>query len=492
MSSSFSPSSPMKDLLMAGTIGAILGSSCVYYVLKHKEKTCEKDGKSTEEAAAIDGLKSLKSKLFNLYTNPTQGQRKNLGSDVIFPHEHERKMNKRLQNKPPNVTTSGTEEGQNMNNNFEKSKKGQINLSNENTSDSDTTSLHQKTDSISSLVGGVLGHEEKQKVTVRVPATSANLGPGFDTLGMAIDMWSEITVERSDKFEIIAIGEGAEDVPKDDTNLIVTGMKAAFKAANKDLPICRYTCINRIPYARGLGSSSAAIVAGVMAGLILAGHQLPCWGSEELLQIAAGIEGHPDNVAPAMYGGIQLGIYNGERWATERVQIPQGLQMVVFIPNVIGKTSTARGLLADEIPRSEAVFNIGRVAWLINALNTGNIDNLQFGVQDMMHQPQRGEHVYKHLYPMIKAAIAAGANGCYLSGAGPSIMAITCGASGDIFTQRDSERVDVKVAQAMNKVAANMGVQGQTFITEPSERGAHVVSVEPPFSGPLIKFRGEV
>ena len=107
---------------------------------------------------------------------------------------------------------------------------------------------------------------------------------------MAVDLWSEVTVERSEKFEITAEGDGADDMPKDETNYLVLGVKKAFEAADKEMPILRYHVVSRIPYARGLGSSSAAIVAGIIAGLVLAGHRLPCWGSEALLQIAAGIE----------------------------------------------------------------------------------------------------------------------------------------------------------------------------------------------------------
>ena len=111
-----------------------------------------------------------------------------------------------------------------------------------------------------------------------------------DTIGIAVDLWSEVTVTRSDEFKITAEGEGAEAMPKDKTNLMVTGLEAAFATANKDVPTLHYHCVSRIPYARGLGSSSAAIVAGIVAGLVLAGHRLPCWGSEALLQIAASIE----------------------------------------------------------------------------------------------------------------------------------------------------------------------------------------------------------
>jgi homoserine kinase len=111
-----------------------------------------------------------------------------------------------------------------------------------------------------------------------------------DCLGIAVDLWSEVTVERADKFEITAEGEGAKEMPKDESNYLVVGCRAAFDAAGKPLPALKYHVVSRIPYARGLGSSSAAIVAGIVAGLVLAGHRLPCWGSEALLQVAAGIE----------------------------------------------------------------------------------------------------------------------------------------------------------------------------------------------------------
>jgi homoserine kinase len=111
-----------------------------------------------------------------------------------------------------------------------------------------------------------------------------------DTLGMAVDLWSEVTIERSDKFEITGEGDGASIMPKDDSNYLVVGCKAAFEAANKPMPTLKYHVVSKIPFARGLGSSSAAIVAGIIGGLVLAGHRLPCWGSEALLQIAAEIE----------------------------------------------------------------------------------------------------------------------------------------------------------------------------------------------------------
>ncbi len=374
----------------------------------------------------------------------------------------------------------------------------------------------------------------RTSVTVRVPASSANCGPGYDCIGLAVDLWTEVTVSRSETFVITAEGDGADDMPKDESNLLVTGVRAAYETAGKPMPPLRYHVVSRIPYARGLGSSSAAIVAGIIAGLVLAGHRLPVWGSESLLQIAATIEGHPDNVAPVspncrrcrrcirslpsfwsffpfffssflfiasilhsytrqvIYGGFQIGIHNGKRWATERVPCPSGMQLVMFIPDFIGKTSAARGVLSDTISRSDAAFNVGRAAFLIHALCLGNLDNLKWGVEDRMHQPQRADALYKHLYPMIQAAEDAGACCAYLSGAGPTVMAMTSGASGDIFTQREKERTDFTVAKAMMQCAETFGVKGRIVVTQASQEGARVVKVDPPFSSEYITFRDNV
>lgn len=332
----------------------------------------------------------------------------------------------------------------------------------------------------------------RRSVTVKVPATSANCGPGYDCLGLAVDLWTEVTVERADEFSITVEGDGADQVPKDETNLMVIGLKAAYQTAGKDVPTLKYHVNNKIPFARGLGSSSAAVVAGIIAGLVLAGHRLPCWGSEALLQIAAQVEGHPDNAAPAIYGGFQLGIHNGTRWVTERIPHPSGLQLIMFIPDFIGKTSDARDVLGTTISRQEAAFNISRLGFLIHALCSGNLDNLKWGVQDKLHQPQRAEKLYPFLYPMIQAAENAGACCAYLSGAGPTVMALTSGASGDIFTQKEKERVDSKVADAMLQVADEFGIKGKLVVTQTSYEGAKVIKCDPPFSSDFIRYRDDV
>eukprot|EP00128_Syssomonas_multiformis_P010309 Colp12_sorted_trinity150504_noHs@24138 len=319
---------------------------------------------------------------------------------------------------------------------------------------------------------------ERTRVKVVVPATTANMGPGFDCIGMALDIWNELTVERSDKFEMDIVGEGADTLPRDSTNLVVTGIEKAFEAAGKPVPPLKYTCVNRIPYARGMGSSSAAIVSGLVAGLVLAGHELEVEGAEEMLQLAASIEGHPDNVAPAIYGGLQLGIHTGERWYTSRVSIPYGLQTVLFIPKKGCKTSEARGILPKMIDRSDAVYNMGRTALLVHAFNTGQMSELKYAVQDRLHQPQRSA-VMPFLYPVINAAMDAGAHGAFLSGAGSTVLAITSGRRGDTHAQKSAERKEKEVKDAMSKAAHEAGWEGSVVVTRPTEVGARVVEVEP-------------
>jgi homoserine kinase len=202
----------------------------------------------------------------------------------------------------------------------------------------------------------ILGNHavRRNSVTVRVPATSANMGPGFDSIGMAVDMWNELTATRApDGVHRVTIdGQGAGAIPLDETNLVVVGAKAAFRAAGCDYVPLHYTCKNRIPFGRGLGSSSAAIVSGLMVGLALCGHELKVFGSdgmyqggasiepEELLQLASDIEGHPDNVCPCIYGGIQLGIrLRSGHWRSCRVNCPTDMQLVAFISNTVGKVS---------------------------------------------------------------------------------------------------------------------------------------------------------
>jgi len=332
--------------------------------------------------------------------------------------------------------------------------------------------------------------KERQSVTVRVPATSANLGPGYDVLGLALNIWQEVTVERASEYSMVVKGEGAEMTPTDPKkNLICIGVDYAFnRIAGKNTPTLKYTVVSSIPFMRGLGSSSAALVAGLIAGLVLAGKELRIEGEESLLQAAAEIEGHPDNVSPAIYGGLQIGMHTGKRWFSHRVHFPTELQCVLFVPDQPKKGGTAeqRRLLKPEISREDAVFNLQRIAFLISSLHSGDFRFLAEAMGDKMHQPQRGM-IMPHVYQLIEAANKAGAYGTYMSGAGPAVMAFCKQQRTEIL--EESHSIPNQVGTAMMRAAELIGVKGRVFITNPSVHGAHVVSAEPPLtSGDLHRF----
>lgn len=294
-------------------------------------------------------------------------------------------------------------------------------------------------------------------VTVRVPATTANLGPGFDCIGLALDLWNEVTVERG-AFGVTSHGEGERELPSDARNLVVTGARAAFTAAGKPMPPLKFTCRNAIPHGRGLGSSSAAIVGGLLAGAALAGldTDLP-----HLLKLAADIEGHPDNVAPALYGGCCIGVHDGEEWSVGQVPLPQGLHAVVFVPEAQKNTNEMRSQLAPQVSRQDAIYNIGRAALLVNALATGRLELLKQATQDRLHQPARSQ-VFRAMNTIIKAALNGGAHGAFLSGAGPAVLALTTGR-------------EVTVNYEMCEAARLHQLPGKGMILRVALKGAHVV-----------------
>jgi len=301
--------------------------------------------------------------------------------------------------------------------------------------------------------------QEVRRVTVRVPATAANLGPGYDCLGVALDIWNELTVERG-PFRVDIRGEGADQLPRDETNLIVRSVAAAFDAAGKPVPELAYVCHNVIPLTRGLGSSSAAIVSGLAAGARLSGADAEL-DSAALMEMAADMEGHPDNAAPATLGGFRVGVRDGERWIADRVRIPEGMSAVLFIPDVEGSTAAARAILPDEVPRADAVFNLGSAALLVNALASGNLGMLRRATEDRLHQPVRSR-LYRGMSALISAALAGGAHGAFLAGAGPTVMALATG------------REDA-VLDKMKEAAHTLGVPGRGLITHPVEQGVHLV-----------------
>ena len=264
-------------------------------------------------------------------------------------------------------------------------------------------------------------------VTVTVPATSANLGPGFDCLGLALDLRDRLVAEVTDDGLVVEVaGEGAGEVPLDDSHLVVRSMRAAFEAMEVTPPGVRLRCRNVIPHSRGLGSSSAAIVAGIVLARELArgsGVPLP---DEAALELANRLEGHPDNVAPALLGGfVVCGQDAGGAWA-RRSPVDPAVSAVVFVPPTGVRTEVARALLPDVLSHADAVANTGRAALLVAAL-AGAPDLLLRATEDFVHQRYREPAMPESL--ALVARLRDRGVAAVVSGAGPTVLAFSVDAS---------------------------------------------------------------
>lgn len=261
-------------------------------------------------------------------------------------------------------------------------------------------------------------------VRVSVPATSANLGPGFDSLGLALTMRDRLTAEVLEAgLEVEVTGAGADEVPLDEAHLVVRSMRAAFDLLGLQPPGLRLRCENVIPHARGLGSSSAAIVAGVVLarGLVAGGGLLV--DDDTLFRLAARIEGHPDNVAPAFYGGFVISgrDEDGEFYAVASSVDPR-IQAVALVPARPVSTEVARGLLPAEVPHADAAADAGRTALLVAAL-AARPEQLLRGTRDYLHQEYRRSAMPESL--TLVDALRADGVPAVVSGAGPTVLALT-------------------------------------------------------------------
>lgn len=260
-------------------------------------------------------------------------------------------------------------------------------------------------------------------VTLTVPATSANLGPGYDTFGLALDLRDTLTAEvRPAGLEILVEGAGADDVPRDESHLVVRSMRAAFEAMGEQPPGLRLRCHNVIPHSRGLGSSSAAIVAGVtLARALVAGGSL-LMDDVDLFALAADLEGHPDNVAPAFFGGFTVSGHDGERFFATSAAVDPRVSVVVFVPPDPVSTEVARGLLPPDVPHADAAANAGRAALLVAALG-GRPELLLLATEDRLHQDYR-RPAMPASHDLMTALRADGVP-AIISGAGPTVLAFS-------------------------------------------------------------------
>jgi homoserine kinase len=292
------------------------------------------------------------------------------------------------------------------------------------------------------------------RVQLRVPATSANLGPGFDVLGLALALHNEITVEGSDDVVVSIEGLGAGQLPTDGTNLVVRGVRRVFDTVGRRFEGVTVRCLNRIPPSRGLGSSAAAWVAGLTGGNALLGEPLE---RSAVLTLAARAEGHPDNVAAAILGGLTVSAWLGERVGAVRLTVPAHLAWVVLVPALETTTRDARVVLPAQVPHVDAVFNLQRASLLIAALAGGDTRLVGPAMEDRLHEPYR-LRLFPWLPDVARAAREAGALGCVLSGAGPSVLAVATSAP-------------ERIAAAMERALAACGFDGRAHVLAVDQDG---------------------
>ncbi len=270
---------------------------------------------------------------------------------------------------------------------------------------------------------------KRLKAACRVPASVANLGPGFDSLGLALDMHNEFAAEIGPTKTVVEIiGEGEHELPRDESNLVIKAIHATLKQLNKKPVPLWIRCTNKIPLSRGLGSSSAAIAAGVFLANELCGRPLD---RDQMFLLASQIEGHPDNVAPALLGGLTVAVTKDDGFEAISLDSEnlRKWKYVVVIPNFKVSTEKARKVLPAKIPFEDAVHNIGRSSMVVAALvkGPGKSSNqvLREAMNDRLHQPARSKLITNR-DAVIEAGYKAGALGVCIAGSGPSILAVSC------------------------------------------------------------------
>jgi homoserine kinase len=298
-----------------------------------------------------------------------------------------------------------------------------------------------------------------RKVSVKVPATSANLGPGFDTLGMALSYYDELEVEAvAGSGAVVEVhGEGAGEVPTDESNLVVRSIAYVFEQVGVALPGLKLKAHNVIPHGRGMGSSGAAVVSGIVAakGLL---EGVVSFTPERLLQLATDLEGHPDNVAPALFGGLTIAWEDAKGPHHKKLIVHRGVSPLELVPNFKMSTATARALQPESVPHEDAVFNVSRSALLVAAL-TQSPELLMAATEDRLHQDYRAEAMPEA--GKVIELMRANNHAAVVSGAGPSVL---------VLASDPAERMEAA------KLAAENFPQWRALVLAVDFKGATVIS----------------
>ncbi|MGN7359848.1 homoserine kinase [Paenibacillus sp. SAF-054] len=314
-------------------------------------------------------------------------------------------------------------------------------------------------------------------VCVRIPASTANLGPGFDTLGMALSLYAWIGMKASQETVIRLYGTEMEGIPTDKNNLVYKVAQMVFREAGVQVPELEIAMYSEIPLTRGLGSSASAIVGALFAANALIGSPL---SQAKLFDMASAMEDHPDNVGASLFGGLITAVWDGERADYIRLEPHGDLEVLVVIPDFQLATSDARKALPAQLDRKDAVYNISRSSLLVAALAQGRLDMISRAMSDRLHQPYRAKLV-PGMTEILEQGVNHGALGVALSGAGPTLLALV---------DRCSDRKEELKSYFLNTMKAE-GIRASACWLNPSLEGTRLIGSMP--SGSFLEFiKGEV
>ncbi len=300
-----------------------------------------------------------------------------------------------------------------------------------------------------------------ENIKIRVPASTSNLGPGFDTVGLALKIYSTITIGHSKTgLEITSSGEGADELNRPEDSLFFKAMSKAFDTWGESHKNLSIHIENNVPISRGLGGSATAIIAGILLAAEVCGRNL---SSGEILALALPLENyHPDNITPALVGGLTVSKVEEGKVHFLKMPFPPELKCIISIPDKRLETQLARKILPDKVPFKDAVFNLQSLSFLLGSFATGTLETLSIAMQDRLHQPYRSS-LFPEMKDICNAALKAGALGAALSGSGTSIIA---------FALKNTQ----VVVQAMQKTLEKNHLVGKTIVTGVDFEGAQIFS----------------
>jgi len=317
-----------------------------------------------------------------------------------------------------------------------------------------------------------------QKVCIKVPASTANLGPGFDSLGMALNLYAWVEMEFAERTEITLHGEHMHGVPTDKTNLVYTVAQRVFAEAGLPERELRISMASEIPLTRGLGSSASAIVAALAGANALIDNRL---SMDDLFQIATKIEQHPDNVGASLFGGIVVAMWDGESASYVRLEPHQDLEVLVIIPDFELPTKHARSVLPANVTMRDAVYNLSHASVLVAALASGKLELIKDAMRDRLHQPYRAPLI-PGMAHILEHATEHGALGVALSGAGPTLLSLV-DAKSDRKKELESFLIETLRAEDIN---------AQTMWLKPASQGVEILTADARNGTLIDRLKGEL